>query len=182
MFRTNWCRLPEVPSEGRHEALNFLSRPFKRKRAVRIDPNQSSDKSRQPPCSLQDHIAAHRVADEDEIVQPELIHDGRDVASEGSHRPVFAVDPRFTVTRQVDRHDFELSGEGFPLQLPVAAIARPAMDQQQRWSADPDDVISDLRAIERGCEAGHVATPDVRCERRTPDGKAGWWPSARRRS
>ena len=73
--------------------------------SVCVDPDDAADSPGQRQCGLDDDVAAHRVADQDDVIEPEAIHDRGHVATEAGHRPGFAAVTRLAVAGEVDRDD-----------------------------------------------------------------------------
>ena len=113
----------------------------------RVHAHDANNAVAQLPGSLDDDLAAHRVADQHEIVQVERVDDRGYVFAEGLHGPHGAVQARFAVPGQVDVHDPMRLGEVLDLLRPVTAVAAPAVNEHQRGIARPKIVVTNAHAI-----------------------------------
>ena len=60
---------------------------------VSVYPDQPHDTSWESQCRLWDHIAPHGVADENDPLEIQLLHDGCDIVAIRLNCPFFASDP-----------------------------------------------------------------------------------------
>jgi hypothetical protein len=122
----------EVLLERGSERVDFVLRGRCPERRIGIDPDQSADAVAKQERRLDDHIAAHRVADQHGVVKAQVLNNSCDVATERRHRPRCAAKTGLAVPREVDRHDAMVVGER-RLAPPVRSVARPAVDEHERW-------------------------------------------------
>src|SRR5688572_14601482 len=78
----------EVGSERRLERLDPLVGLRGPDTPVRVDPDQSQHPARQPPRRLQNDVASHGVADQDDALESEALHDRGDVLAERGYGPL----------------------------------------------------------------------------------------------
>jgi hypothetical protein len=106
--------------------------------------------------ALRDHVAPHRVTDEDEPFETELLDDGRDIVAERLYRPLLASKARFTVPCKIDRDDLEILGELFQLCCPIASITGPTVDEHECWRSLAMHFIGNANTVGRSDELSLV--------------------------
>jgi len=71
----------------------------------RIDGDDSARAVRHQPGGFESRRPAHRVSNENDLVEAEMLDNCLDIATEGQQRPSLAVHPREPMTGEVDRED-----------------------------------------------------------------------------
>jgi hypothetical protein len=93
------------------------------------------------------------MSDQDDLIEIQLPDDGDDIFAERAHRPFRAVNPRSSMSGQVDGHDLVVPGEVGQLGAPIASVAAPAVDEYESRFSLPSDLIVDGHSIRRNGRA-----------------------------
>jgi len=114
-----------------------------------IDANHADNRLGQAPRGLDDHRAAHRVADQHHLRQTKLPHNRCDIVTESARAPTRAAAPRGAMPGQVDAHDRMPWHGSFYLGIPIVPVAAPAMDEDQSGRAVALRVEIDCNPVHR---------------------------------
>src|ERR1044071_7076940 len=113
----------------------------------RVDGDEADDAVPQPLRRLQDHRPPHRVADENHAVELQPVRHRLHVLAEGLHRVVLPRAAGAAMARQVQGHDLVGPGQPGDLVLPEAAVAGPAVDEDQGRTPPSRGLVVDGDAV-----------------------------------
>jgi hypothetical protein len=147
--RPTRSRSLEVVPKRSDELVQLLARLRFAERVVRVHPDHARDTASQAGAGFRDDVASHRVADEHDIVELQVVHDGDHVVAERRHRPSLAAGSRLAMAGEIEGDDSVPPGEVRDLASPVGPIARPAVDKHQRTPLRASDLVTDGDAVVR---------------------------------
>jgi hypothetical protein len=87
------------------------------------------------------------MADQDDLLEPELLHHGGHVLAERLDRPLLASGSRLTVSREIDGDHPVTRREVAQLGIPIRPIARPAVHEHQSRPAHATCGVADRYAV-----------------------------------
>ncbi len=161
----------EVDAEGSERLLDLFETPPRSQLLVGVDPDQPVHALRKPARRLDDDVASHRVADEHDPLEAELVRHRRHVAAERFDRPGLATETGLPVAAEVDGHDLVRPRERRDLLPPIASVARPAVHENEGGRPRAVGLVRNLDAVASGDGLSHdaralfVAPPKQRYER-----------------
>jgi len=97
---------------------------------------------------------AEGMADENHLLEMEVVGYGADISGETEHGPLFTVFAGIAVTGEIEGDDTIVVGEGVGLIAPEVAVACTAMHKDKRCVTMSADVVDDLHAVGRGYGVG----------------------------
>ena len=112
-----------------------------------VDADQTAHPAGQEARRFHDHRPRHGMSHQHCSLELELVDHRRHVPGVGGHRPVLPFQAGLAVAPEVDRHDGVCLREFIDLGAPVAAVATPAVNEDQGRIAVSVHVESDLYAV-----------------------------------
>ena len=134
---------PKVRYEGCHEVLHLGGGQLHIEIGERINHHEPDHSIRSTPRRLDNNRCSHRMADQDDLLQPEFVDHSRDVFAKRSHSPLFAIQTRVSMSSEIEGHYSVGRGEVVKLLFPIAAVAEPAVHKHQGHRTLTSGLIAD---------------------------------------